>query len=168
MNIKEATQLWVGRDMWEIPYNVAKKLMEHSQYTDFCEITPVIKGDTVWSNWHQSSGKVVSTQDNEDGDEIIVVDFGDEEVECERDDLSREECDSLPMWDCLWAFNDMCDKDWIDNEENRVKMAELGFRIYDSEDYGYVFGIDGAGYDFYSKHWIPLYKARGFHWHDEE
>lgn len=47
-------------------------------------------------------------------------------------------------------------------------MADCGFRIYEQEDLGYVFGIDGAGYDFYSEHWIPLYKARGLHWHKEE
>ena len=45
-------------------------------------------------------------------------------------------------------------------------MADCGFRIYQSEDYGYVFGIDGAGYNFYEAHWIPLYKARGFQWHE--
>lgn len=168
MNIKEAASLWVNRDMWAIPYAVAEKLMKYSDYNDFTEITPVSTGDTVWSNEHQQSGKVVKVDRNEDGDEVIVVDFGDEEVECERDDLSREEDSGLPMYCCMWAFRDMCDKDWIDDEENRIKMAELGFRIYDSDDYGYVFGIDGAGYDFYHKHWIPLYKARGLKWHDEE
>ena len=47
-------------------------------------------------------------------------------------------------------------------------MANCGFRIYESEDYGYIFGIDGAGYDFYEAHWIPLYKAIGLKWHDNE
>ena len=47
-------------------------------------------------------------------------------------------------------------------------MSNLGFRIYYNEDWGYFFGIDGAGYDFYTEHWIPLYKARGLHWHKEE
>lgn len=47
-------------------------------------------------------------------------------------------------------------------------MADCGFRIYEQEDYGYIFGIDGAGYDFYDEHWCPLYKARGLRWHDEE
>ena len=34
--------------------------------------------------------------------------------------------------------------------------------------FGYIFGIDGAGYDFYEDHWIPLYKERGIQWHDKE
>ena len=45
-------------------------------------------------------------------------------------------------------------------------MSDCGFRIYQHEEWGYFFGIDGAGYDFYSEHWIPLYKSRGLQWHD--
>ena len=47
-------------------------------------------------------------------------------------------------------------------------MSECGFRIYESDEWGYFFGIDGAGYDFYSEHWIPLYRKRGLQWHDPE
>lgn len=46
-------------------------------------------------------------------------------------------------------------------------MADCGFRVYKQEDYEYIFGIDGAGYDFYESHWCPLYKARGLHWHKD-
>ena len=46
-------------------------------------------------------------------------------------------------------------------------MSECGFRIYKHEEWGCFFGIDGAGYNFYDAHWIPLYKARGLKWHDE-
>lgn len=46
-------------------------------------------------------------------------------------------------------------------------MSEYGFRIFESGEFGYWFGIDGAGYDFYKSHWIPLYKKRGLKWHDE-
>ena len=41
-------------------------------------------------------------------------------------------------------------------------------RIYEQEDYGYIFGIDGAGYSFFDEHFEPLYRARGLRWHDEE
>ena len=73
--------------------------------------------------------------------------------------------DYFPAWGWLWAMEDPCDEHWLG--ENLEAMKECGFRIYESEDYGYVFGINGAGYDFYENHWIPLYRARGFHWHDE-
>ena len=72
------------------------------------------------------------------------------------------EYDKFPMWGTMWSFKDSCDTQWlIDNSD---KMAELGFSIYDTP-YGYFFGIDGAGYDFFFQHWIPLYKARGLRWH---
>lgn len=80
----------------------------------------------------------------------------------EEEERSR---DYLPMWGCMWAMSDPCDKDWLEN--NFDTMKKCGFRIYESEDYEYIFGIDGAGYNFYEAHWIPLYRARGFHWHDE-
>ena len=44
-------------------------------------------------------------------------------------------------------------------------MSEYCFRIFEHDDFGYFFGIDDAGYDFYAAHWIPLYKARGVQWH---
>ncbi len=73
----------------------------------------------------------------------------------------------LPMWGTMWSFNNFLDEEWLNNKENRKIMADCGFRVYEQEDYGYIFGIDGAGYDFYEAHWIPLYKARGLKWHLE-
>ena len=74
--------------------------------------------------------------------------------------------DTLPMWGTMWSFGESIDEWWL--EENLETMKECGFRIYESEDFGYVFGIDGAGYDFYESHWIPLYEARGLRWHKEQ
>ena len=77
------------------------------------------------------------------------------------------------MWGTMWAFGDQIDNDWLNPiysdlvGDGLQLMADCGFRIYEQEDYGYVFGIDGAGYDFYEAHWIPLYKARGLKWHKE-
>lgn len=71
----------------------------------------------------------------------------------------------LPMWGTMFSFKDPFDVDWL--RDNLDKMKECGFTVFDS-DYGYFFGIDGAGYDFYEAHWLPLYDARGLHWHDEK
>ena len=73
--------------------------------------------------------------------------------------------DVLPMWGWMWQMTDMTDREWIENNIDTLK--DCGFRIYESEDFGYLIGIDGAGYDFYEEHWIPLYKARGLKWHDQ-
>lgn len=46
--------------------------------------------------------------------------------------------------------------------EERTKYIKYIAEIFDT------IGIDGAGYDFYEAHWIPLYEARGLHWHEGE
>ncbi|MDR1630470.1 MAG: hypothetical protein LBS36_09705 [Oscillospiraceae bacterium] len=71
----------------------------------------------------------------------------------------------LPMWGSMWTFSDSADCWWLEDEKHLQAMADCGFRIYEQEDFGYFFGIDGMGYDFYDAHWIPLYKARGLKWH---
>ena len=79
-----------------------------------------------------------------------------------------EDADYLPMWGTMWSFGDSADDYWLEEEDGLELMAKCGFRIYEQEDFGYLFGIDGAGYSFMEAHWIPLYKARGLHWHEEE
>ena len=77
---------------------------------------------------------------------------------CEVTPTEGEDFDSrLPMWGTMWAFKSGLDNAWL--EDNLEIMAKCGFRIYMQEDYGFIFGIDGAGYDFYEAHWIPLYMA---------
>lgn len=76
-----------------------------------------------------------------------------------------EYLDSLPMWRVMWSFGDSADDYWLKKGDGLELMAEYGFRIYEQEDFGYLFGIDGAGYNFMEAHWLPLYKARGLHWH---
>lgn len=71
----------------------------------------------------------------------------------------------MPMWGWMWQFDDESDQDWLE-EEGIKKMSEIGFRIYQSEDYGYWFGIDQAGLDFWERFWIPLYLERGLKWHE--
>jgi hypothetical protein len=71
------------------------------------------------------------------------------------------------MWGWMWMFEERLDEDWA--RDNLDKMAECGFRVFDDEETGDIYiGIDGAGYDFYSQHWIPLYEARGLQWHNAE
>ena len=87
-----------------------------------------------------------------------------------REDWSEEPDDYFPAWSTMWQFDDAIDNEWLSGRfgEDGIKiMSECGFRIYESEDFGYVFGIDGAGYSFYEVHWLPLYDARGLHWHKD-
>ena len=101
-----------------------------------------------------------------------------QEVTCAGESISAEEAASaeepicaeepaLPMWGTMWSFEDKADDYWLEEKGGLKMMSQCGFRIYRSEEFGYFFGIDGAGYDFYGLHWTPLYEARGMRWHDE-
>ena len=82
----------------------------------------------------------------------------------EENDERLEWAEAQPMWGWMWTFNDITDAEWL--EKHLKEVHECGFRIYYQQDYGYLLGIDGAGYDFYEEHWIPLYEARGLKWHE--
>ena len=166
--IKEACQLWVERDMSQVPMSVVEKLMQVSDYSDITEITPPAEYDhiSIFSgDYAGEDGEIVR---HVDGDEYTVQLDSDEypdPVTVSSDEFDVERDDVLPMWGTMWAFEDRCDINWL--EDDLQAVADCGFRIYESEDYEYLIGIDGAGYDFYEAHWIPLYKARGLHWHKE-
>ncbi len=165
MTIKEATMKWVN-EFNAIPMGVVNKLMK-ADYDEIIEVTPPVIGDLVTLYETGEQGVI----DDYDGSVYVIgledgstVKAGQEDFEVSRDDY-------LPMWGTMWSFGDSIDEEWLDGEYlgNHIReMAECGFRIYEQEDWGHIFGIDGAGYDFYDSHWIPLYKARGIKWHSEK
>lgn len=68
-------------------------------------------------------------------------------------------------WGTMWTFRSLLDAEWALN--NADILNQCGIVAYYTESLGVVFGIDGAGYDFYGEHWIPLYKKRGLKWHKD-
>lgn len=66
-------------------------------------------------------------------------------------------------WGTLFVPDDSCDQAWV--VEHARQIARLGFFVFESEDLGYMLGIDGAGFDFYDAFWVPLYQLRGLQWH---
>ena len=84
-------------------------------------------------------------------------------------EITLSDCESyelLPMWGTMWQFGDWLDVEWLKNHGGLQALTDCGFRIYESDEFGYFFGIDGAGYDFYEEHWVPLYLARELKWHE--
>lgn len=160
--ILEASREWVGT-FNAFPLEMITKLF-NIDVDGWREITPISKGCRVWSNKNQEIGYIKEIKENEDGEEIAVIELDNgEKVEELKEDLSREEDDYFPMWGTMWQFSDSCDNWWLENHLN--EMVDCGFRIYESDEFGYFFGIDGVGYDFYEAHWIPLYNERGLQWH---
>lgn len=175
--IEEATHEWV-REMNAIPYELISKIAQ-MDIDSLHEVTTPSEGDRVYVyDLPETNINGMEYETDDDYGEIIGYDEETEEyiieldsgvnIRCETDNFEVERDDFLPMWGTLWTFGDSADDYWLENEEGIRIMSECGFRIYESDDFGYFFGIDGAGYSFFEAHWIPLYKARGLQWHDTE
>jgi len=163
MTIKEAAEYWVCT-MNAIPQDMLRCVMEHGD-SYWQEVTLPSAGDRVYSYEH-GEGEIRKVL-GENGPYKVEFDNG-EVAECEEGDISVIYDTDLPMWGTMWSFGDSCDDWWLEEDDGLRKMSDCGFRIYYSDEYGYYYGIDGAGYDFYEYHWVPLYKARGLQWHDPE
>ena len=171
MTISEAARIWV-REFNAIPQGMIEKLMSIN-VDDWHEVTAPAKYNSVYvydlpagCDSLEHSGEIIHY--NKDEDTYVICLNDGTEVVVEKDEFEIERDYGLPMWGTMWSFGDTCDKWWLDEDEGIRLMSECGFRIYKSEEFGYFFGIDGAGYDFYEDHWIPLYKARGLKWHDPD
>ena len=161
--VREATGYWT-REFNAIPQEMLARLMEAAP-DEWEEVTAPCYGDKVYVYESEQGGEIVGRDKNGlwriklyDGNFVSAAD----------DDFKIEKYDLLPIWGTMWSFGDSCDNYWLENENGIQAMSECGFRIYEHEEFGYFFGIDGAGYDFYEAHWVPLYKARGLKWHDEK
>ena len=171
MTIREATYRWIN-GFSRIPYGICEKLLKIS-YEELHEITPPSVNDriNIWNGEYDGyEGVIIDRKETEDGETVYIVslDGGEEEAKVIEDEFEVVRDDYLPIWGTLWAFGCQFDNYWLENSGGLQAMADCGFRIYEQENYGYIFGIDGAGYDFYEAHWIPLYKARGLQWHDQD
>lgn len=167
MTIKEATQEWV-KGFNDIPQSLLEKLAKNNP-DEFHEITPPSRCDRVYiyNGEHEGDhGEIVRISDDDDV-YVVELDADYKKVEVKEENFEVERDDYFPMWGTMWTFGERIDEWWLEDKVGLQKMADCGFRIYEQEDLGFVFGIDGAGYDFYEAHWIPLYRARGLQWHDE-
>jgi hypothetical protein len=80
------------------------------------------------------------------------------------------------MWGTMFLVNDPVDKERIQALLKPIDDPED--ELYGSQEVGetgisafaiageLVLGINGAGYDFYAHHWLPLYEALGYGWHE--
>ena len=163
MTISDATHEWV-REFNAIPQGMISELMDHD-IDSWQEVTAPSCGDRVYC-YHEGEYGSITSYDEENDWYTVELDNG-EEVQVIEGNMERDRYDLLPMWGTMWSFGDSADDWWLEEKDGIKVMSECGFRIYEHEEYGYFFGIDGAGYDFYEAHWIPLYKARGLKWHDQ-
>lgn len=176
MTVREAAEQWV-LEFSRFPYSMIEKLMETAPCS-WSEVTVPAPGDRVYvfdlpdkdadGNELDTAEPTGEIREYREEAEVYLIELdGGEEILVEDGDFEVERDGRLPMWGTLWQFGDGCDDWWLDEKDGIRIMSECGFRIYEHEEWGYFFGIDGCGYDFYEAHWIPLYKKRGLQWHDE-
>ena len=167
MTISDAAHRWVS-EMSRFPNGMLEKLWR-SEPESWLEITPPALYDSVYLfNLHGDSSSHSGEIVDRDGDDFVIKTDDGFSVTVSQNDFELQDYGWLPMWGWLWQFDDICDSEWAESEAGLQALADCGFRVYKSDEFGIFFGIDGAGYDFYERHWIPLYKARGLRWHDAE
>ncbi|MBE6081494.1 MAG: hypothetical protein E7205_02260 [Tissierellaceae bacterium] len=153
MNIKEATTQWINT------FNaIPKSLIIKAYKNDIDSITELtsVKYECVYcgKKYTEKEAEKMSYRCN-----CLNYNTFDHPF------LKKVEHDSwLPMWGWMWTFFSISDEEWA--KKHLEEMSSCDFRIYESDELGIFFGIDGAGYDFYEHHWIPLYKKRGLKWYN--
>ena len=173
MTIQEATERWVFR-FNRFPQGMIEKLMK-ADPDSWQEVTRPSVGDMVnvfnlpeGCEDYDDNGKILCYLDESDTYRIRLEDGNVVEVRDSDFDICTYGQDALPMWGYMWQFGESVDDYWLEEKGGLQAMSDCGFRIYEHEEWGYFFGIDGAGYDFYESHWIPLYRKRGMQWHDPD
>lgn len=186
MNKKEAVRLFVERDFNNIPLSLVEKA-----YPDFGVqeriIQPIqpepsdyeLEDDTEPEFYSEEPSREDFNSD-EEYDEAVEQynsDFAEYEENMrkwkqyqdayEEWEQEQEDGDYYPMWGTLFECNDSYIADRI--LENVKGVQSIGFIILDDfEELNVCLGVNGAGYDFYEAHWIPLYDLLGLHWHKED
>ena len=163
--IKEATEAWVNT-FNAISTSMIEVLRNNDPYCEWSEVTIISVGDRVYESENGEYGEVIN-YDKEN--EVYKVELDNGMLVSATEDTLEVELENylIPSWPSMWQFSDPCDNWWLEEKDGIRIMSNLGFRIFYHEEWGYFFGLDGGGYDFYEGHWIPLYKARGLHWHKE-
>lgn len=163
--IKEATETWV-REFNAISTSMIEVLRNNDPYCEWSEVTIISVGDRVYESENGEYGEVL---DYDKENEVYKVELDNGMLVSATADTLEIELENylIPSWPSMWQFSDPCDNWWLEEKDGIRIMSNLGFRIFYHEEWGYFFGLDGGGYDFYEGHWIPLYKARGLHWHKE-
>ncbi len=159
---EQATQKWIG-GFNAIPASLIERAYIKHNIDELREVTPLPKGRSAYIYRGKYEGKQGEVIRNGKRKATIKL-YGGNEIVIDNDCAEVEYESRLPMWGSMWQFSSISDERWLKDGGLQL-MADCGFRVYEIEE-GYIFGIDGMGYSFLHKHFIPLYKARGLRWHE--
>lgn len=164
MKIKEAAVSWL-LSFNAIPQGMIARLMQNEADV-WQEVTMPLVGDCVHVYDLCANGEIVKSYIKDD-ERIYDIELFDSKLICSLPAHAFEVMYNfpLPMCGTMWSFSDRADNWWLETGIGIEIMSRCGFRIFEHDEFGYFFGIDGIGYDFFEAHWIPLYNARGLQWH---
>jgi len=165
MTKQEAAERWVG-EFNAVPARMLE-VLRSADMESWREATMPCVGDTVYYYPANDCGEITHI-DFEDEQAEYTINIADEKVIATADNIEVERYSAFPAWGTMWSFGDPCDDHWMEKLGGVQVMSDHGFRVYEHDEFGYFFGIDGAGYNFYEHHWLPLYDARGLEWHEQE
>ena len=168
--IKAATEKFIQRDVDMIPTVLFEELAKHRE--DQEEVLRLVDDS---SHVCPHCGEEVEEGDailDGDGDATNKLIFHHWECDsCNRDDESEDVThEELPHRGAVHGWPGAhCMCFWVTNSLIANKAAACGFLVYEPADFqGHILAIDGGGYDFHEAHWVPLYLALEFKWHEDE
>lgn len=148
LTIKEATEKWVSE------FNAIPQAIIAKAYPSLEEME-ILTTEKECVNCGSTDYFSEGSEDGE-GEDILTC------SSCGENEFNNSY--GLPMWGTMWTFGSSLDEEWARN--NLDALEECGIWVYESDELGVFFGINGAGYDFYEQHWMPLYEKRGLQWHE--
>ena len=83
-----------------------------------------------------------------------------EEIEILASPYNNQETPIIPYWGYVYLPSTIYHDKILENP-NVISEKAL-FIVYYTEDIGVYLGINGGGYDFYERHWLPLYEILTF------
>ena len=156
----EAVERMVNQEFNAIPLTLIEKA--YPEIDGWHNITPLLDGDYVIYEGEE----VEIIEKLGDVNSYIIEDIEGERFTVNSYEVEHENLSIFPMWATVWHAVGF-QGEWIGR--NLDKVANCGFEIYEADDLeGYIIGVNGAGYDFYEAHWVPLYEAQGLKWHNED
>jgi len=72
-----------------------------------------------------------------------------------------------PMWGTLFVADDSAMESILRSRAQEL-AEKANVRVCEDDAVGVFICVDGAGYNFYDEHWIPLYEAIGFEGYKQE
>lgn len=155
--IRRHVQRWVEKVFNEVPVILFQDLAAHDEPYEIL--------DLVASNRSRCCPHCEEEVELLEGTDDDWVCFNCLETSKYEGPYSKLRIMDVDDWPCLWGTM-FWDKD---NRINSDKAVECGFEVYEHKKIqGRFLALDHAGYDFYPKHWIPLYKDHKINWHKDD